>query len=223
MTSFYGGVLRMSNQWEVYFDDILDFFHDEKREKVSQHLQSLQFKMEKNHYHVGRLKKIIEQISIDDEEFYNNIHLPIYYEAENLLITLRSTVDIAMHLINSSFSLGLTGMDVSTYHVYQHTQLPNQLKQIFYRFTRKKDNLAWNFISTSRNEIVHETSIPFVLPIHVDFFDISDSVLGDNAFVFFDYESKKRDLLTFMNLCINFLSSFLSELLRSIFLSLKNE
>ncbi|GAB6463868.1 hypothetical protein bcgnr5390_17050 [Bacillus luti] len=204
---------------ESYTFEIGEYFEGEDQQRVLEYIESMFFKFSKNQYHYNHIDRIVEKAQGDEiDSFYESIHLPIYYETESLLVNMRSTVDVALNLVNICFDLGIAKNNVTTHSIYFHPKLPIDIKNILNRFTRPKDNPVWSFIYMSRNEIVHEKSVEFVLPLHFDYMEF----LGDEKlFITFEREGQTKDIQMFFKQCIQFLESFVIEILRSSLASLK--
>lgn len=198
-----------------YYSQIEEYFDEAKHSELYDRFTALDFKLNKNNYHFENIKKIIGKSDIlDTEDYYSDIHLPIYYEVESFLVSLRSSVDILLHLVTFSFDLRIPTNEVNLYTVYNHKKLPKNVKNIFERYTRPFNNATWNFIYTSRNEVVHEKSVNQILPIEVDLFGY------EKPTVFFEWENAQRELLSFFSQCLRFLETFVSQFLQSIKISL---
>lgn len=198
-----------------YYVRISDFFEEDRQNDLHEIFDAIQFKLNRNMYHYENIQKIINQAKdLERNNYYSDIYLPIYYEIEGFLISLRSSVDILLHLINFSYDFKLKENDVNLYNIYNHRKLPKPTKHIFDRYTRPYNNPTWNFIYTFRNEIVHEKSIHQVLPIQIDLFT------NEEPLVFFMLEDNSRELTAFFNNCLRFLDNFASQVFQSIELSL---
>lgn len=196
-------------------NDLSDFYDDEKQEKFHDIFDSLSFKLNKNVYHYNNIVRIVsDSKGLEQDNFYQSVHIPIYYEIESLLVSLRSSVDMILHLVNFTFDLALEGNNVTLGNVFRHKSLPKPLKNIFQRYTRPYDNPTWTFIYSSRNEIVHEKSVNQVLPISIDMFT------SDEMLVFFQWEGHEKEMMTFFNQCLRFLETFSSQTFQAIKISL---
>lgn len=214
----------MSNMQELreyYGLEISEYFEGDERQRVTEYIESLFFKFSKNQYHYGHLQQTVEKHDEnEDVPFYDAFHLPIYYETESLLVNMRSTVDVALHLVNVCFHLDIKRNDVTTHSVYFHPKLPSEIKGIMDQYTRPYDNPVWKFIYTSRNEIVHEKSVEFVLPLQFDTMEIRGQ---DKLFVTFEKDGQSKDVLLFFKQCIQFLESLVIAFLQSAVSSLKRQ
>lgn len=196
-----------------YLRAILDKVDEDRYNRVSELFESINFKMSRNEYHFGNIKSIVRDTDIMEvENYYTSINLPIYFEMESLLVSLRSTVDILMHLINDLFELRLD--DVYIGNIFKHPRLPSEVKNILKKYTRTFDNTTWNFIYTSRNEIVHEKSIPQILPVNIDPFQFNQ------INVFMKWEDIDREIISFLNQCLKFLQNFCNQLYENILISI---
>jgi len=201
-----------------YYVQISDYFEEDKQSELHDILDAIRFKLNRNMYHVNNIKKIVEQAKdLERNDYYSDIYLPIYYEIEGFLVSLRSSVDILLHLINFTYRFELRENDVNLYNIYNHRHLPKPTKNIFDRYTRPYNNPTWNFIYTFRNEIVHEKSIHQVLPVRIDLFS------NEEPLVFFMLEENDREMSAFFNNCLRFLDNFASQIFQSIEVSLKQK
>lgn len=202
-----------------YYLRISDYFEEEEQNELHDMFDSIKFKLNRNDYHFENIKKIITQSKdLDRNDYYKDINLPIYYEIECFLTSLRSTVDMLLHLINFSYKMNLKQTEVNLYNVYHNRSLSKNTKNIFDRYTRPYNNPTWNFIYTFRNEIVHEKSIHQVLPVRIDLFSSEEPIV---LFILGDTE---KELVSFFNTCLRFLDNFASLIFQSIEISLnKNE
>jgi len=204
-------------QYDVmdYFDQIEDFFDESQHSELYDIFEALQFKIKKNNYHFKNIQNIIGQADLlEKEDYYNEIHLPIYFEVESFLVSLRTNVDILLHLLNFAFDMNIDKNNVTLYTIFHHKQLPKNVKNIFERYTRPYNNPTWTFIYTSRNEIVHEKSVNQILPIDIDLFGY------EKPMVFFEWENAPREIIVFFQQCLRFLENFVSQLLQSVKISL---
>lgn len=201
-----------------YYVQLSDFFDEEKQTELHDIFDAIRFKLNRNTYHFNNIKRIIEQAKdLERNDYYSDIYLPIYYEIEGFLVSLRSSVDILLHLINFSYRFDLKENDVNLYNIYNHRNLPKPTKNIFDRYTRPYNNPTWNFIYTFRNEIVHEKSIHQVLPVRIDLFS------NEEPLVFFMLDENDREITAFFNNCLRFLDNFASQVFQSIDVSLKQQ
>jgi hypothetical protein len=198
-----------------YLDDIIDFFDEDEQGKLHDLFDAIQFKLNRNFYHIDNIKNIVLKAKgIETERFYDSVYYPIYYEMEGFLVSLRSSVDILLHMLNFCFKFDLKGNEVTLYNVYHHPELPKNVKNIFDRYTRPYKNPTWNFIYTFRNETVHERSINQVLPIQIDLFTDAHSL------VFFELENQEKEMMDFFNQCMRHLDNFTTQLFNAVKISL---
>lgn len=196
-----------------YAQTILDKVEEENYDNILSILNSFEFKMKRNEYHFNNIKKVVRNKEIlEIEDFYTSINLPIYFEMESFLVSIRSSVDILMHLINSLYELNL--YDVYINNVFKHGSLPQEIKNVLRKYTRTFDNDIWNFIYTSRNNIVHEKSIPQILPINIDPFQL------EHINVFLNLDGVDKEIISFFNQCIKFLQNFSQQLFENILITL---
>lgn len=197
-----------------HLNHILEKIEEDKYDSVLTIIESIDFKMARNEYHFSNIQRIVtETNALETDDFSQSITMPLYFEMESLLISMRSTVDMLMHLLNGVYGLGLV-KDVYINNVFKHPRLPSEIKNVLRKYTRTFDNPTWSFIYTSRNDIVHEKSIPQVLPIYVDLFH------SEQFNVFFKWEGVDREIQSFLNQCNGFLKNFSRQLYENILLSL---
>lgn len=198
-----------------YYNRICDFFEEEEQNALHELFDSIEFKLNRTNYHLNNINSIMNQAGdLERLDYYKDIHMPIYYELEGLLVSLRSSVDMLLHLINFCYKMNLKNIEVTLYNIYSNRKLTKNTKNIFDRYTRPYNNPTWNFIYTFRNEIVHEKSINQVLPIKIDLFTL------DTPLAFFVVENKEKEILTFLDQCMRFLDTFSSLIFQSIEVSL---
>jgi len=196
-----------------YLNAMLEKVDEEKYDSVTEIFQSIDFKSYRNQYHFSHIKQIIQETDVSNvEDIHQDVLYPLYVEIESLLVSLRSTVDILMHLVNEVFSLNLK--DVYIHNVFKHSRLPSPIKNVLKKYTRSFDNQTWNFIYNARNDVVHEKSVPQVLPINIDPFQFAQLI------AFIKWEGVDREVITFFNQCLKFLQNFSNQLFESILISL---
>lgn len=197
-----------------YYEAITESFSEEKQMKLHDIFESAQFKLNRNTYHLNKINAIIDKSSeLDHHDYYEDIYMPLYYEIESLLVSLRSGVDMFLHLVNTVFDYGMMGNDVTLYSVYHHPELPKPVKNIFNRFTRPYNNPVWNFIYSARNEIVHEKSINQVIPINIDLFS------AEQPIVLLQWEGQEKELFALLRQSLRLLDNFGAELLTAVRIS----
>lgn len=200
-----------------YYKQVEDYFEESKQNELYDIYDSLKFKINKNNYHFDNISRILSNSNIIEQaDYYNDTHLPIYYEAESFIVSIRSSADILLHIINHAFCLSLERNEVTLYNVYHHAKLPKAIKTQFQFYTRP-DNPTWNFIYTSRNMIVHEKSINHLYPVHIDLFTMKEPI----AFV--EVDGVPKEVLTFFGQCLRHMERFTSDALLSIKTSLYQE
>lgn len=174
----YNGIINNFDISESFLDDILT---------------TLEFRLNKNHYHYSNISKLIEENPEKYTEF-------IYYECENLIINIRSTVDNLLQLINKAYNMGYNDTNVNLKNVLSNKKSTNALKDVFLLYTHPKNGF-WKFIYTTRNEIVHEVCIKTQLPIIVDIIYSGDDIR--KKVVFINRQGDKEDTLYFYKECLN--------------------
>lgn len=189
--SLYNKILENFDISETLLDDILT---------------TLEFRLNKNHY----LFKNICALSKNKSSIENDV---IYYESENLIINIRSTLDILLQLINVLYKMELSGINVSVKNIVRHKKMTNALRDIFSLHTHPK-NQFWNFIYTTRNEIVHEVCIKTQLPILLDEEYSEGKVIYKTVFI--NKSGDKEDLLFFYNQCVKLIDELADNILHVI-------
>lgn len=173
----YNGIITNYDVSETFLDDMLT---------------TLEFRLKKNHYNYSNIIRYIKDDCIKNQDF-------IYFEAENLIINIRSTVDNLLQLINEVYKLNLSGININVKNVVKHKNCSNALKDIFLLHTHPK-NQFWNFIYTTRNEIVHEVCIKTQLPVLFDELYEDGKVIYKTVFI--NKHGDKEDMLFFYTQCI---------------------
>lgn len=200
-----------------YFDLLSEHFDEEDQGKLQPLLDSIEFKLARNRYHFGNIKRIVEESDPTSENLYEEIYYPVYFEMESLLVSLRSSVDLVLQLVNFSFGMKLDNMSCTLSNIYHHRSLPKPIKNILDRFTRPHQNPTWKFISSFRNESVHEKSIHQLLPISIDHFTT------EKPLVFFEMDGVQKELLTFFAQSVRFIDTFSTSLFQAIHVALTRE
>ena len=175
--NIYNGILENFNVPELFLDD---------------RLTTLEFRLNKNHYHFKNIQLYIQENYELNEEF-------IYFELENLIINIRSTLDNLLQLINISYKMGFKDININVRNILRHKSCTNALKDIFLVHTHPK-NQFWNFIYTTRNEIVHEVCIKSQLPLVKDEDYINGELVKKISFV--NKNGDKENLMFFYKQCI---------------------
>ena len=197
-----------------YYDDIYEKVSESKQKNLHDYFDAIEFKLLKNSYHFDRIMQTIQQANkVESDDFHDLVHMPIYFEMESFLVSLRSSVDVCLHLLNFLFDMELRENEVTLHTVFHHPQLPKSIRNIFERYTRPYNNPTWNFIYTSRNEVVHEKSVNQVLPLNIDFFSSLEPLF------FFQYEKNDREMVSFFKQCLKFLDTFTSQLMQALKIS----
>lgn len=184
----YNGISDNYDVSETFLDDILT---------------TLEFRLKKNHYNFNNIIQYIKSDCVNNQDF-------IYFEAENLIINIRSTVDNLLQLINEVYKLNLSGINVNVKNVVKHKKCTNALKDVFLLHTHPK-NQFWNFIYTTRNEIVHEVCIKTQLPVLFD--EIYQDGQVSYKAMFLDKYGNKEDMLFFYKQCIRLIDELCDEAL----------
>jgi hypothetical protein len=72
-----------------YIDDFMDVFYDEKRDILHERFDAIQFKWNRTHYHLKKIRSIIKRAkTVETAHFYKEVHEPIYFEMESFLVPL---------------------------------------------------------------------------------------------------------------------------------------
>ena len=187
----YNGILENYDLDETFLDDILT---------------TLEFRLKKNNYLYNNILKYSKDGDFEDLDC-------IYFEAENIIINIRSTLDNLLQLINLVYRLNLNGLDLNIKNVVKRKECSNAVKDIFLLHTHPK-NQVWNFIYTTRNEIIHEVCIKTKLPILHDEEYINGEI--KNKIIFINKLGNKEDLLYFYKQCIKLINELCDECLYAI-------
>lgn len=201
----------MRLDFENFTDKFAPYFVGESWEKIAEYFDSLEFKYEKSIYHFDKIKsKINESEDFGQFDYYEKILNPIYFELESFLISIRSSVDIVMHIINTSLDLRLSNDNVYIGSIYKSSDLPKTIKNVLHKYTHNRDKQIWNFIYSFRNQVVHEKSINQSLPLSLDFFH------GPKPLAYFEFNGKQNNVVTFLESSIGFIERFITNLFEAI-------
>lgn len=196
---------------QTHFEEIFPYVDThQKKDEILVLFQNLVFKLEKNLYHFENIK-----INLEKSNKTNNIvdKMPIYFEMESLFVSLRSTVDMLLHLLNDCLRLNIEKKDVSIFSIFQ-SNIPKNFKNIFGQYVTKRNNPIWEFIYTFRNDIVHDVSIVQALPI-------TFKEIEGNYYIFCTYEGRSRDLLDLYKESLKLLDRFIAKTLDMLSITLK--
>src|SRR5690625_3316561 len=92
-----------------YQKELLERLPEDRHEAVVNLFKNIAFKLEKNLYYYTNILNNIKNIQ-NTNDFKSM--LPIYFDIETLLISLRSSIDVILHLINDVMELGIESYDV---------------------------------------------------------------------------------------------------------------
>lgn len=208
----------MNIDLEFLSEKFIPYFEGESWEKLSELLETIEFKHNKSIYHLDNIKeKILKSTNFEQENYYENIYFTLYYELESFLIAVRSTVDIIMHVINKSLGLGLETFETNLGTVYRHPKLTVRVKNALHKYSHNRNNLIWEFIYQNRNEVVHEKSVNQTLPVSIDFFQ------GPEVQAFMEVNGEQKNLENFLAACVNFIQRFIIHLFEALSVSLERE
>ena len=187
------------------------FEGDEKKQaELSNLLRNLVFKLEKNIYHYNNIKKTMENTNSFDSFFSK---LPLYFEIESIFVSMRSTIDMFLHLINFCFDLDIPKKSIHIQEILS-SNIPQSTKNILSKYTDRRNNKAWSFVYSMRNEIVHENSIIERTQLYVENFE------GNNV-LFMTYREKDRNFLTLCRECFKLLDRLTQRTMADIERNLK--
>lgn len=191
---------------EISFDKIyLNIMenYDIDEEHLSDILTTIEFRLNKNHYHYENIVNLCNENNI-----YENIE-KIYYESENFIISMRSLLDHLLELTNFVYKLNLHELDITIKNITKKMKNNNALKNVFYAYA-SRNNKFWQFVYSTRNEIVHNVCIKTKFPISIADIYKNDSLLKK---VYFENNGTKEDLLFYYKECLNLMDSFADKLL----------
>lgn len=180
-------------------------------DNISPLFENLFFKLEKTLYHYNNINT---SINISSKKNDLLTLMPTYFELENFLITIRSSIDMFLHLLNAVLDLKIDNYKVSLGSIYKHPGLPTALKNNFNRYTTNHDNPIWYFIYNFRNEVVHEKSI--FQSLKIEYKDILD-----HRFLYISYENNNKEALDHLKVCVGFLDTFIDKSFQALISYLK--
>lgn len=88
----------------------------------------------------------------------------LYRRVEFLLISLRATVEVLLHLVVLVQDLPIPPDQVSLGRLLACRELGDDVRRILRHYTRR-DHFWWRFIADTRNEVAHQTTIVETYPI----------------------------------------------------------
>ena len=186
ISTIYNGINDNYDIDEIFLDDMLT---------------TLDFRSSKTRYHFNKVRDMLKTNKpLTDKE----IDI-LYYELENLIINIRSTVDNVLQLINELYKFGLSGISLNTKNVLKNPKCTNALKDIFFTHTHPKNHF-WNFIYTSRNELVHEICIKSHFPIIQDE-NYQEGIVKYTTY-FINKNGDKENILFFYSECVKLIEQF---------------
>ena len=201
---------------EYVYEKIMPLYDTEDFTRLADYIESIEFKYNKSYYHLLNLmNKIDAAMDFEQEDYYEKIYNPLYFELESFLIGIRTTVDITMHVLNESLDCKIEKNHVNLGSVYKSTKLTKAIKNVLHRYTHNRDSSTWSFIYQNRNEVVHEKGVNQILPITIDFFQ------GPKPVAYFEVEGEQRNINTFLENCLNFLKRFITHLFESLIVTLE--
>lgn len=195
-----------------YRENITSYYENEEYKIIDGLFKNIAFKLEKNLYYYGSIIDNVEKSS-DTEDFLEM--LPIYFDLETLFISLRSSVDVILHLINKILDLGLESRDVTVNTLYHSLDRNSSLRNIFNKYTRKRNNNTWNFLYYFRNDIVHEKSVYEIMSFEFMLVD------GKNRLLI-SYREKEEDFNSLFKRCFSLIDGLLEEVLQFLLSRVKS-
>lgn len=180
------------------YDIDLDFLDDI--------LTTLDFRINKNRYHFNNINNYISSDATTNIDY-------IYYECENLIINIRSTLDNLLQLINVVYEMGFNDININIKNMIRHKNFTNALRDVFLLHTHPKNHF-WHFIYTTRNEIVHEVCIKTELPIVID--EVLDRGEFVQKVVFINKNGDKENLIQFLKQCIKLIEELVDSSLYAL-------
>lgn len=196
-----------------HVDEFVERLSDDHQDPFFSLWDNILFKLNRNVYHYNRIHHYVHSVEFHlPDDLYHDITLPIYYEMESLLVSLRSSVDMLLSLVNFSLSLDVQG-DLTIGSIYHHPRLPKVVKNVFQRYTRPHSNPTWEFILTVRNEVVHERGVHQMLPLTLDYFQQPPTL-------FMEYNAENVDTLRVLKDSIRFLENFHNDMCSAIRISM---
>lgn len=164
-------------------------------------LTTLEFRLEKNHYHYQNILTYFKENPELNQE-------KIYFESENLIINIRSTLDNLLQLINVLYRMNFQGVNINVKNIIRHANCTTALKDVFLLHTHPKNHF-WNFIYTTRNEIVHEICIKSFMPTIIDTnYEYNECI---KKIYFINKNGDKEDLLFYYKQCIKLMDELCSQ------------
>lgn len=208
----------MELELDYITDKLMSYYEPNQWSSISDFFETLEFKYHKSAYHMEKIQEKIEQsTNFEMGDYYKNVYSPLYYELESFLVSIRSSIDIIMHLLNKTLGLNLSNYEVSLSNVYHSRTLSRDVKNVLHRYTHNRGNDTWNFIYKNRNQIVHEKSINQSFPLVIDVFQQEQP----NAYI--EVDGQQRNVVTFLKKAMQFLGRFIVHLFESVALTIEKK
>lgn len=137
----------------------------------------------------------------------------LYRRVEYLLISLRATVDVLLHLIVLVQNLRIPPGEVTLGRVLSDSALGADIRRILRHYTRREHGW-WRFIADTRNEVTHQTTIMETYPIQVE----EDHTLDPPVLSLrFQMPSGERpDLIAHYRRCVSHIQELAEAILHSL-------
>ena len=203
----YSEVLKMYNvNIARYQKELLEQLPEDRHKTVVNLFKNIAFKLEKNLYYYTNILDNIDNIHNTDD--FRSM-LPIYFDIETLLISLRSSIDVVLHLINDVMELGIESNDVHIGSIRRRLKRGSRMFNVLNRYTGRGSGDSWQFLYYFRNDIVHERSIYELM----DFYLIGEE---GNERLYVDFRNKRDDFIQLFRNCFRIVDGFSSSVFKAL-------
>src|SRR5690625_123077 len=196
-----------------YQKELLERLPEDRHEAVVNLFKNIAFKLEKNLYYYTNILNNIKNIQ-NTNDFKSM--LPIYFDIETLLISLRSSIDVILHLINDVMELGIESYDVHIGSIRRRLKRGSRMFNILDRYIGRRSGNSWQFLYYLRNDIVHENSIYELM----DFYLIGE---GGSERLYVDFRNKRDDFIQLFKNCFRVVDGFSSSVFKALIAFSENQ
>src|SRR5690625_1990238 len=189
-----------------YQKELLEQLPEDRHKTVVNLFKNIAFKLEKNLYYYTNILDNIDNIHNTDD--FRSM-LPIYFDIETLLISLRSSIDVVLHLINDVMDLGFESNDVHIGSIRRRLKRGSRMFNVLNRYTGRGSGDSWQFLYYFRNDIVHERSIYELM----DFYLIGEE---GNERLYVDFRNKRDDFIQLFRNCFRIVDGFSSSVFKAL-------
>lgn len=150
-------------------DRLLESYAHLDGDELLSYLDAINFKYEKSIYHLSNIDSLIAKASQMpfDDDYYSKVLKPISFEAESILVALRSQIDIVLRLAATLWQVEFDPRDVSFSQIQKALRAKTLLIGNALQTLRASDSPNMEFLHRVRNIIAHEADLMSHYPLHL--------------------------------------------------------